>query len=201
MIGLTGGIGMGKSTALRAFRRAHVAVFDADATVRRLQAPDGAALPAIAAAFPGTVGHNAAGQRVLDRVALRKTVFADPVALARLESMVLPLVRAKETAFLAAARRRRATMVVLDLPLLFEARGRRGIDTVVVVSAPAAVQRARVLRRGLLSPAQLDAVLARQWPDSRRRRAADLVIRTGLSRNHTLRQLRRIGLGAAKRTS
>ena len=183
---------MGKSTAARAFRHAHIPVFDADAAVRALQAPGGAALPAIEAMFPGSVVRDDRGRRVLDRPALRRAAFGEPAALRRLEALLHPMVRRREAAFLAAARRRRARIAVLDVPLLFEARGRRGIDTVVVVSAPAAVQRARVLKRGALTPAQLDAVLARQLPDPERRRRADLVIRTGLSRHHAHRAVRRL---------
>lgn len=202
VIGLTGGIAMGKSTAAKAFRRAGVPVFDSDAAVRALQAPGGRALAAIEAAFPGTVRREARSlspqggppqdRLVLDRVALRRVVLADRSALARLEVIIHPLVRQRERAFLAAARRRGAHLVVLDVPLLFESRGTAGLDLVVVVSAPAAVQRARVRRRGLLSEAQLAAVLARQWPDDRRRRAADRVVRTGLSRHHAQRTISRI---------
>lgn len=192
VIGLTGGIGMGKSTAARLFRRAHIPVFDADAAVRAMQAPDGAALPAIAAAFADTVTRDARGRRVLDRVALRRVAFSDPGALLRLEAIIHPRVRAAEASFLRRARRNRARAVLLDVPLLFESRGRRGIDLVIVVSAPRAVQRARVLRRGDLSPAQLEAVLARQMSDSQRRRRADVVVRTGLSRQYGAQAIRRV---------
>jgi dephospho-CoA kinase len=192
VIGLTGGIAMGKSTVAAALRRARIPVFDADAAVRALQAPGGAALPAIAAAFPGTVAPAADGRLTLDRAALRRVVLADPAGLARLEAILHPLVRRREAAFLAAARRRRARLAVLDVPLLFESRGRAGIDLVVAVSAPAAIQRARVRARGVLTEAQLDAILRRQWPDARRRRAADRVVRTGLSRHHALSMIGRI---------
>lgn len=201
VIGLTGGIAMGKSTAACAFRRAKVPVFDADAVVRALQGPDGDALPAIEALFPGVVGQDERGRRVLDRPALRRAAFGDPAALRRLEALMHPLVRRREAAFLADVRRRRASVAVLDIPLLFESRGRCGIDTVVAVSAPTAVQRARVLKRGALTPAQLDAVLARQLPDLERRRRADYVIRTGLSRHHAHRAVRRLLSATLKRAS
>src|SRR5271155_2914545 len=115
IVGLTGGIGMGKSPAAATFRRAHIPVFDADATVHKLQAPGGRALPAIAAAFPGTVRDNR-----LDRGALRAAVLGHPEALTRLEGIVRPLVRAEERRFLARARRAGNRLAVLDIPLLFE---------------------------------------------------------------------------------
>jgi dephospho-CoA kinase len=195
IIGLTGGIAMGKSTAASAFRRAGIRVFDADATVRALQAPGGAALPAIAGVVPGAVTRDASGRLALDRAALRAAVLGNPAALARLEAVVHPLVRARERSFLAAARRRGDRLVVLDVPLLFESRGAKGLDLIVAVSAPRAVQRKRVLTRGLMSAAQLDAVLARQWPDARRRRFADKVVPTGLSRHHAQAIIRRIVKG------
>ena len=192
VIGLTGGIGMGKSTMARVIRRLRIPVFDADAAVRAMQAPGGRALELIGSAFAGVVRTGPDGRAMLDRSALRKVALADPDALGRLEGIMHPLVRAREQMFLQAARRRGAPIAVVDIPLLLEARGRDGIDVVVVVSAPPAVQRARVQRRGLLSPVQLDAVLARQWPDARRRRAADRVVRTGLSRHHAQAMIRRI---------
>ena len=186
VIGLTGGIGMGKSTAAAAFRRARIPVFDADAAVHRLQAPGGAALPAIAAAFPGTV---AAG--VLDRVRLRAAVLGHEPAMRRLEAILHPRVRAMERAFLARARRSGARAAVLDVPLLLETGGAARVDTVVVVSAPRAVQLARVRRRRGMTDAQAAGIIARQMPDSQKRRHAHLVVRTGLSRHAALRRLRR----------
>ena len=189
VIGLTGGIAMGKSTAAGVFRRARLPVFDADAAVHRLQAPGGAALPAIARAFPGTVvGRD--GVAVLDRPALRAAVLADRAALRRLEGILHPMVRRAQRAFLARARRAGARAAVLDVPLLLETGGERRVDCVVVVSAPAAVQRAR-LRRRRMTAAEAAAVIARQMPDAEKRRRADLVVRTGLSRHHAWRTLRR----------
>ncbi len=187
VIGLTGGIGMGKSTAAAAFRRARMPVFDADAAVHALQAPGGAALPAIGAAFPGTVAGG-----VLDRVRLRAAVVGDDEAIRRLERIMHPRVRRLEQAFLRRARRDRAAAAVLDIPLLLETGGDKRVDLVVVVSAPPAVQLARVRRRRQMTDAQVAAIIARQMPDSQKRRRADLVIRTGLSRAAALRPLRRL---------
>ena len=186
LIGLTGGIGMGKSTAAALFRRAHLPVFDADRVVRNLQAKGGAAVPLIAAAFPGTV-HDG----WIDRARLRAAVIGKPAALARLEAIIHPLVRAAERRFIARARRHGAPAVILDIPLLFETGGHRRLDSVIVVSAPAAVQRARVRARRQMNDAEITAIIARQMPDAVKRRRADLVVRTGLSRHHAWRQVRR----------
>ncbi|PHK96384.1 dephospho-CoA kinase [Pseudoroseomonas rhizosphaerae] len=187
ILGLTGGIGMGKSTAAATFRRLGVPVFDADAAVHRLQGRGGRAVRPIGEAFPGTVRDGA-----VDREALRRVVLADRAALRRLEGIVHPLVRGEERRFLARARRAGRRLVVLDIPLLFETRGEARCDAVVVVSAPAPVQRARVLARGGMTPERLDAILARQTPDAEKRRRADHVIRTGLSRGHARRAIRRL---------
>jgi dephospho-CoA kinase len=187
VIGLTGSIGMGKSTAAGVFRRARIPVFDADATVHRLQAPGGAALLAIGASFPGTV---VAGR--LDRARLRSAVVGDEAAMHRLEAIMHPLVRAAEAAFLARARRDRRPAAVLDIPLLLETGGERRVDLVLVVSAPRAVQFARIRKRKRMTDDQINAIIARQMPDVQKRRRADLVIRTGLSRFHALQALRRL---------
>ena len=187
VIGLTGGIGMGKSTVAKVFRRAGIPVFDADATVHALQAPGGAALPRIAAEFPGTVPDGR-----LDRVRLRSAVVGDDAAMRRLERILHPLVRRAERRFIALARRARAPAVLLDIPLLLETGGEKRVDQVIVVSAPRSVQIARLRRRGRMTPAQIDAIIARQMPDAEKRRHADLVIRTGLSRFHAMRPLKRL---------
>ncbi len=187
VIGLTGGIGMGKSTAAAAFRRAGLPVFDADAAVHRLQARGGRAVRAIGAAFPGSVRDGA-----VDRAALRAIVLPDPAALRQLEAILHPMVRAEERRFLAQARRDRRRAAVLDIPLLFETGGAARVDLVVVVSAPASVQRARVRRRRAMTETQIAAVIARQMPDAEKRRRSDVVVRTGLSRWFALRQLRRL---------
>jgi dephospho-CoA kinase len=194
VLGLTGSIGMGKSTAANTFRRLRVPVFDADAAVHRLQGKGGAAVRPIEAAFPGTTRDGPGGRQV-DREALRSRVLGDPAALKRLERIVHPLVRKAEQGFLAAARRRGAPLAVLDVPLLLETRGEARVDRVIVVSAPAAIQRARVLARGGMTPERLAAILARQMPDAQKRRKADHVVRTGLSRHAAQRQIRAIVRG------
>jgi dephospho-CoA kinase len=186
IIGLTGGIGMGKSTAAAAFRRARIPVFDADLAVHRMQAKGGRAVKAIEIAFPGTTKDGA-----VDRHALRHAVLADREALTRLEHILHPMVEAEERGFVARARRAGKRAVVLDIPLLFETRGDKRVDTVVVVSAPRAIQIHRVAQRRRMSREDVEAVIARQMPDRDKRRRADLVVRTGLSRNHTLRVLHR----------
>lgn len=187
IIGLTGGIGMGKTTAAAAFRRAGIPVFDADAAVHALQARGGGAVRAIERAFPGTVRDGA-----VDREALRRAVLGNEEALRRLEGIVHPLVRQAERAFLARARRRGARAVVLDIPLLFETGGQARVDRVVVVSAPRDVQVARLRKRGHMTEPQIAAVIARQTPDREKRRRADVVVPTGLSRHHAQRALRRV---------
>ncbi len=184
VLGLTGSIGMGKSTAANTFRRLHVPVFDADAAVHALQARGGRAVVPIGAAFPGTVRDGR-----VDREALRRAVLGNGPALTRLERIVHPLVRDAERRFLAAARRRAEPLVVLDIPLLYETRGEGRCDLVVVVSAPAAVQRIRVLRRPGMTEERLAAILARQMPDREKRRRADRVVETGLSRHFAQRAI------------
>lgn len=187
IIGLTGGIGMGKSTAANAFRRARLPVFDADAEVHRLQARGGRAVRAIEAAFPGTIRDGA-----VDRTALRGAVLGDKAALTRLEHILHPMVEQAERDFVGRARREGRRAVVLDIPLLLEIGADKRVDLVVVVSAPRAVQIQRVRQRRRMSTADIEAVIARQMPDAEKRRRADVVIRTGLSRNHTLRALHRL---------
>jgi len=187
IIGLTGGIGMGKSTIAAAFRRARIPVFDADATVHALQARGGRAVRAIGQAFPGAVRNDA-----VDRAALRAIVIPDPAAMRVLERILHPMVRAAERAFLARARRARRPVVVLDIPLLLETGGERRVDLVLVVSAPRSVQRARVRARRRMTEAQIDTIIARQMSDAEKRRRADVIISTGLSRYHALRHLRRL---------
>ncbi len=187
VIGLTGGIGMGKSTAAAALARAGLPVFDADASVRALQATGGRAVPAIGRLVPDAV----ADGRV-DRAALRRAVIADPALLAGLEGIMHPMVRAEQRRFLGRARARGHRWAVLDIPLLLEGGGDRACDLVLVVSAPRALQLARVRRRRGMSQAEAAALIARQMPDAAKRARADVVIRTGLSRWHSLRQIRRL---------
>jgi dephospho-CoA kinase len=186
IVGLTGGIGMGKSFAAGIFRRSGVRVFDADAEVHRLQARGGRALPAIARAFPGVVVDG-----VLDRAALRRVVLADREKLRVLEGILHPLVRAAQARFVARARASGARLVVLDVPLLFETGGNERMDFVVVVSAPPDVQRARVRARRRMNETEIARVIGLQMPDAEKRRRADLVVRTGLSRFWAQRAIRR----------
>lgn len=183
---------MGKSTAAAAFKRARIPVFDADRAVHQLQARGGRAVRVIEAAFPGTTRHGA-----VDRTALREAVLGDRTALSRLEHILHPMVEDEERRFVQRARRHRRRAVVLDIPLMFEVKGDRRVDTVVVVSAPLAVQIHRVGLRRKMSKADVAAVIARQMPDAEKRRRADLVVKTGLSRAHTLRILKRFILGLA----
>jgi dephospho-CoA kinase len=172
ILGLTGSIGMGKSTVAAMFADEGVPVFDADAAVHRLQGPGGGCVAAVAAAFPGT-----AGPEGVDRAALGRAVLGDPAALRRLEAIVHPAVASERAAFLAS--HAAAPLVVLDVPLLFETGGERYCNRVAVVSAGEAVQRARVLARPGMTAAKLDAILARQLPDAEKRARADIVIPTG----------------------
>ena len=186
IVGLTGGIGMGKSTAAAAFRRARIPVFDADLAVHRLQAKGGRAVNAIGSVFPGTVRDGA-----VDRPALRQAVLGNREALTRLEHILHPMVEAEERAFVNRGRRAGKRAVVLDIPLLFETRGDERVDTVVVVAAPRSIQIHSVVLRRRMSKDDIEAVISRQMPDAEKRRRADVVVQTGLSRNHTLRVLHR----------
>jgi|SRR5947209_17781416 dephospho-CoA kinase len=171
ILGLTGSLGMGKSTTAGFFAEAGVPVHDADAVVHRLY--QGEAAAAIEAAFPGTT----AGGKV-DRARLVARVVGNADALRRLEAIVHPLVRDAETRFLADARARGAPVVVLDIPLLLETAGEERVDAVVVVSAPSDTQRQRVLARPGMTPDKFDALLARQMSDAEKRRHADFVVDT-----------------------
>jgi dephospho-CoA kinase len=188
VLGLTGSIGMGKSTAAAMLRRLGVPLFDADLMVHRLLEPSGAAVPAVSAAFPD-VETEAGG---IDRELLGQRVFTDLAALKRLEAILHPMVAAEERRFLARSRARRVPLAVLDIPLLFETGAERRCDYVLVVSAPALVQRQRVLRRPGMNEIRLDAILRKQMPDYRKRQHADFVVRTGASRGLTLRRLKSI---------
>lgn len=174
ILGLTGSIGMGKSTVAQMFRAVGVPVFDADAAVRKLQGPDGRLVPAIEAAFPGTTGL----EGVL-RDKLGAQVFGDPAALARLEAIVHPAVAAERELFL--LEHAGEALVVFDIPLLFERGGADRVDRVVVVSAPPEVQRARVLARSGMTPEKFAQILSLQMPDADKRARADHLIDTGTS--------------------
>jgi len=171
VLGLTGSIGMGKTTTAALFREAGVPVYDADAAVHALYAPGGAAVAPVEAAFPGVVVEGA-----IDRAKLSERITADPSGLKRLEAIVHPLVAAERTAFLRSAKD--SDVVVLDIPLLFETHAEGMVQAVVVVSAPEALQRSRVLARPGMSEDKLAALLARQTPDAEKRRRADFIIET-----------------------
>jgi len=194
-IALTGSIGMGKSTVARKFERAGISVFDADAEVRRLQGPDGALVQQIAARFPAAV-HDG----LLDRGKLADLVLDDPRQLAQLEKIVHPAVRTARERFI--DQHRDAPALVFEVPLLFETHGEAEFDNVIVVSAPADVQRARVLSRPAMTEDKLDSILERQVPDEEKRRRADFVIDTAADLSTTESQVRDIlaclGLGGGE---
>ena len=187
ILGLTGSIGMGKSNAALALRRMGIPVHDADAAVHRLLAKGGSAVAPIEAAFPGAVVDGA-----VDRPALGRLVFGNPKALKTLEGIVHPLVQRSTARFLLAAARRREPIVVLDVPLLFEGSGASRVDRTICVSAPAFLQRQRVMARPGMTADKLKAILSRQMPDAEKRRLADFVVNTGQHRGATFRDLRRI---------
>ena len=184
IVGLTGSIGMGKTTAADMFRGLGVAVYDSDAAVHGLLAKGGAAVADVGVAFPGAVRDGA-----VDRAVLRERVFGDPAALRRLEAIVHPRVRQVQRRYLRRAAARGERLVVLDIPLLFEVGLAAQCDAVVVVTAPAFLQRARVLARPGMTPGTLAGILANQLPDGEKRRRADFVVGTGLGRAFTLRRL------------
>jgi dephospho-CoA kinase len=182
---LTGSLGMGKSTAARFFAEEGVPVHDSDATVHALY--EGEATPLIEQAFPGSTF----GGKV-DRTRLAAMVLNDKAALARLEAIVHPMVTASREKFIAQARERGAKVVVLDIPLLFETQADRGCDAVVVVSAPAEIQRKRAFERPGMTDDKLATILAKQMPDAEKRRRADFVVDSSQSFDHTRAQVREI---------
>jgi dephospho-CoA kinase len=184
VIGLTGSVGMGKSATAAMFAEAGAPVYDADAEVRRLYAPGGAAVDKVEAAFPGVVVDGA-----VDRTRLGELVLGRPDALARLNAIVHPLMKDAREEFFSRARASGASVVVLDIPLLFETGGERGVDKTVVVSAPAEMQRTRVLARPGMTEAKFAALLAAQTPDDQKRARADFVIDTSLGFEHARAQV------------
>jgi dephospho-CoA kinase len=195
LLGLTGSIAMGKSTAAAAFQGFGVPVLDADRTVHRLLAPGGGAVASVESAFAGVCGADGG----IDRRELGRRVFGDPAALARLEAVLHPLVRAAQRAFLGRAAAARVPLVVLDIPLLFETGAERRLDAVVVVSAPAFLQAQRVLRRPGMDAERLAAIRGRQLPDAQKRRLADFVVPTGLDRGTALAAIGRVILSVRER--
>ena len=187
ILGLTGSIGMGKTTAARAFRRLGIPTYDADAAVHAITEAGGEAVPLVRARFPDAVAGGA-----VDRARLGEAVFDDAAALAELEAILHPIVRRRRDRFLkfnSAAGRR---LVVLDIPLLFETGGDRNCDAVAVVSAPAFLQRIRVMSRPGMTEEKFAGIIARQMPDGEKRRRADFVISTGLGREFSLRRIRNV---------
>lgn len=185
VLGLTGSIGMGKSTTAAMFRAAGIPVHDSDATVHDLYRGSASAL--IEAAFPGTMRGDA-----IDRDKLAGRVIGDPAALARLEAIVHPLVRADRTRFLADARAKGADIVVVDIPLLFETSAEKEVDAVLLVTASEAVQKARLTARPNMTPEKLAVIMAKQMPDEEKRRRADFIINTSGGPEDTERQVREL---------
>jgi dephospho-CoA kinase len=187
LLGLTGSIGMGKSTTAALFAEAGVPIWDADAAVHRLYAQGGAAVGPIEAAFPGVAVDGA-----IDRARLSARLADDPPAFPRLEAIVHPLVAQDRQAFLDQAKASGAKVVVLDIPLLYETGAEAWVDKVVVVSAPAAVQRERALARPGMTAEKLDTLLARQVPDAEKRARADFVVDTSQGVEAARAQVRQI---------
>lgn len=187
IVGLTGSIGMGKSTTSTMFQTEGVPVYDSDAAVHALYALGGAAVAPVEAAFPGVVVDGA-----IDRARLSAAVVGDAEALQKLEAIVHPLVGAHRIGFFEDAQAAGHDIVVLDVPLLYETGGDKKVHKVVVVSAPAAVQRARVLARPEMMEAKFEAILARQMPDAEKRTRADFVIETGQGLEHAHQQVRAV---------
>lgn len=174
ILGLTGSIAMGKSKAAEVFLQKNVPVHDADAVVHSLLAKGGRAVPLVAEIFPQAISKGA-----VDRKALGAIVFADPLQLKRLEAILHPLVRQDEQRFLNTARRRRAKVAVLNIPLFFETGGEKRCHATIVVTAPAFVQEGRVLRRAGMTREKLDGVRRNQMPEQEKRKRADFIVQTG----------------------
>ena len=187
LVGLTGSIGMGKSTVARMFVDEGVPAYDADDAVHAMYRPGGAAVESVGEAFPGVVVDGA-----IDRDLLSKAVLNNSEALRRLEAIVHPLVGGMQMAFLQAAQDAGSGLVILDIPLLFEKGGEKRVDVTVVVSAPADVQRARVLRRAGMTAEKFESILAKQTPDIEKRARADFVIDTGGSLEATRAQVKAV---------
>jgi dephospho-CoA kinase len=187
LIGLTGSIGMGKSTTAAMFREAGIPVYDADAEVHAAYDVGGAAVEPVGAAFPGVVKDGR-----VDREELRKRVLGNPEALGRLNAIVHPIVGQARVAVFERAKAAGADMVILDVPLIYETGGEKNMHKVIVVSAPVEVQRERVLAREGMTPERLDAILAQQVPDAEKRARADYVVDTGKGLEAAREQVRAI---------
>lgn len=191
VLGLTGSIGMGKSTTARLFSEAGIPVYDADATVHAIY--EGEAAPVIEAAFPGTTVDGK-----VDREKLSAKVVHDSAAMKRLEQIVHPMLYAYRQAFLEQAERSGAPLAVIDVPLLFETGGEGSVDAVVVVTTTTDIQRERILARGNMTSDKLKAIQARQLPDAEKRKRADFVVDTSYGLDHVRAQIREILAAAAK---
>ncbi|MBL8906480.1 MAG: dephospho-CoA kinase [Rhizobiales bacterium] len=187
VIGLTGSIAMGKSETARMFAEAGVPVFDSDAMVHRLYATDGAAVAPLRQAFPQAVRNGA-----VDRETLSAILAREPERFAELEAIVHPLLRRAEEQFLADHRARGTPIVLLDIPLLFETQRENEVDVIVVVSAPAAIQRARALARPGMTAEKLATILARQMPDAEKRKRADFIVDSSQGLDHARAEVRHI---------
>ncbi|MEM1149400.1 MAG: dephospho-CoA kinase [Pseudomonadota bacterium] len=187
-LGLTGSIGMGKSTTAKMFADEGVRVWDADAAVHRLYAAGGGGAAALRGIAPSAVGTDDA----VDRDALRRAIATDPDLLKKLEAVIHPLVAADRAAFLQDAETSGQAVALLDIPLLYEIGAEKDLDAVVVVTAPESVQRARVLDRGTMTERQLDAIVERQVPDAEKRSRADYVIDTSRGFDHARERVREI---------
>lgn len=194
ILGLTGSIGMGKSTASNMLRSLGIPVHDADDAVHRLLAKGGKAVPLVEAAFPHTVWGGA-----VDRPRLAARVFSDPAGLKVLEGILHPLVHQEERRFLQRQRRRRKSVVALDIPLLFETGGDRRCDAVAVLTCPAFLQEQRVMARHGMTHNKLDVIRDRQMSDAKKRRRADFIVPTGMGRHLTLVKIKRALLALKNR--
>ncbi|TAL37163.1 MAG: dephospho-CoA kinase [Alphaproteobacteria bacterium] len=192
IVGLTGSIGMGKSTAADMLREMGIPIHDADATVHKLMGPGGAAVSAIAALCPESLKTDADGRDFIDRKILGKHIFADPGLKSLVEGTLYPMVQASEDAFIAEKTKEGYRMVVLDVPLLFETGWDARVDKTICVSAPAEVQRIRVLARPGMTEERLADVLKAQMPDAEKRACSDFVVDTGVGFDDTRRQLKDI---------
>jgi dephospho-CoA kinase len=191
LLGLTGSIGMGKSTTAKLFAEAGVPVYDADATVHRVY--EGEAAPAMEAAFPGSTRNGK-----VDRQKLSAMVVNNPEAMTRLEKIVHPMLRSHQQKFLSDAEKSGAQVAVLDIPLLFETGGENRVDAVVVVTTTPDIQRARILERENMTPDKLEAILARQLPDAEKRKRADFIVDTGHGLEPVRERIREILAEAVK---
>ncbi len=185
LLGLTGSIGMGKSTTAKLFEEAGVPVYDADATVHKIY--EGEAVPAVEAAFPGSTANGK-----VDRQKLSAMVVNNAEAMKRLETIVHPMLRSHQQKFLSDAEKAGAAVAVLDVPLLFETGGEKRVDAVVVVTTAPEIQRERILARDNMTPDKLDAILARQLPDAEKRKRADFVVDTSHGLDPVRVQIREI---------